>query len=115
MLSKDFQLKAILEKVYRDFQAVAVRMPKKDRFYFREKTERLMLDTLEDVYRYSYHPAARHETAVRMSLNVLIFRDFLRLAFDSNMGIPPGTYLQIGRDLLFVLKILKTLRNAAHF
>lgn len=87
-------------------------MPKKERFYFREKAERLMLDILEDVYRYSYHPPTRHETAVRMSLDVLIFRDFLRLAFDSDMGIPPGTYLQIGRDLLSALKILKTLRNA---
>ena len=87
-------------------------MPKKERFYFREKAERLMLQILEDTYRYSYHPSVRKETAVRLSVNVLVFREFFRLAFDSGMGIPPGTYLQIGRDLLSALKILKALRNA---
>jgi hypothetical protein len=110
--AKDFQLKAILEKAYRDFQAAAVRMPKKERFYFREKSERLMLEILEDTYRYSYDTNARVETATRLSINVLVFREFLRLAFDAEMGIPAGTYLSIGRDLLSALKILKALKAA---
>lgn len=87
--AKDFQLKGILEKAYRDFQAAAVRMPKKERYYFREKSERLMLAILEDVYRYSFDPPSRHDTSVRLSVNVLVFREFLRLAFDSGMGIAP--------------------------
>lgn len=87
-------------------------MPKKERFYFREKSERLMLDILEDVYRYAYDTQSRPETATRLSINVLVFREFLRLAFDAEMGIPAGTYLSIGRDLLSALKILKALKAA---
>ena len=87
--ARDFQLKTVLERAYRDFQGAAVRMPKKERFYFREKSERLMLDILEDAYRYAYDPRSRTETAAKLSVSVLVFREFLRLAFDSGMGIAP--------------------------
>ncbi|MDD5770415.1 MAG: hypothetical protein PHE25_05595 [Candidatus Gracilibacteria bacterium] len=52
---KNFLLQIKIEELYLLMSQLFIKLPKKERFYFRDKIERIFLDTLEILYKYKYN------------------------------------------------------------
>jgi hypothetical protein len=79
---KNFLLKQKTEDIYKKLSISIMRFPKKERFYIREKLERILLDILEDIYIFAYEPLMRKSKSKSIFQKILVFRDFFRLAYD---------------------------------
>ncbi len=61
--TKNFLLKDKLEELFCLLQEILLRLPKKERYFLREKIERNFLELLEKVYQYMYQRELREKLA----------------------------------------------------
>ena len=108
---KNFLLKQKLEVVYTKMIVSIMKFPKKERFYIRGKLEKSMLDVLQNVYIFAYEPHLRAQKIGEIMAGLLVFREFLRLAYGIGNYMKDTTYLDITEDLVESMKIVKTLKN----
>lgn len=108
---KNFLLKQKLESVYHKMLISIMKFPKKERFYIRGKLEKAMLDVLHDVYTFAYEPQLRAQKIGDIMSGLLVFREFLRLAYSIGNYMKDTAYFDITGDLVESMKIAKTLKN----
>ncbi len=70
-----------------------------------------MLDILDDVYVFAYEPHLRAQKIGKIMSGLLIFREFLRLAYSIGNYMKDTSYFDITGDLVESMKIAKTLKN----
>lgn len=107
----DFLLKNKVEEVYVLLSTWLMKMPRKERYYFRDKIERLYMDLLEDIYKYMYNIWSRKEVMENVFNKVLVIREFSRLLYTMWIKNSESSFLDLGERWLEILKISKTIIN----
>ena len=77
----NFLLKDKLEDIYVLVIDLLIRLPKKERFFFREKIERIFLNLFEDTYSYMYNLWNRKEELEKIFRNCMLLREYFRLLY----------------------------------
>jgi len=105
---KRFLLKERFEELFGIVNAFLMKVPKKERYFLREKIETKML---ENIYQYMYDPSSRSVLSEKLFSDLLILREFLR--FTKRMGYlqKDTIYLDVTDRCLELLKIVKAIRE----
>lgn len=72
-----------------------MRLPRKERQYFRSKIESLFMDTLEDVYMYMYNLGDRQNYIENIYKRTLVMREFTRFLYKGTHLMKDIFYLDI--------------------
>ena len=104
---KNFLLKDKLEGIYLIMLDLLLKLPKKERYFFREKIERLFLDLFEQVYSYMYNLWDRGLLIKEIFNKVLILREFTRFLYKLWKIKNDNIYLDLWDRWIEVLKICK--------
>ncbi len=107
----EFLLKNKVEEVYTLLSTWLMKMPRKERYYFRDKIERLYMDLLEDIYKYMYNIWNRKEVMENVFNKVLVIREFSRLLYTMWIKNSESSFLDLWERWLEILKIAKTIIN----
>lgn len=109
--TENFLLKDKIEDIHILLSQWLMKLPRKERYYFRDKIEILLMDILEHVYMYMYNLWERQIHIEEIYSKVLVAREFTRFLYKSSKIMKDGFYLDVGERWIEVLKIVKTLRN----
>lgn len=109
--TRNFLLKDKLEDIFILLQGLLLRLPKKERYFIREKIERNFLDLLEKVYRYMYDKQAREILASELMYDVMVVREFTRFLYMTGKITNDNVYLDLSGRWVEVLKIVKALHK----
>lgn len=104
---KNFLLKDKLENIYILLNDLLLKLPKKQRYFFREKIERLFLDLFEEVYKYMYHLWDRKAIIKDIFNKTLILREYTKFLHKQWKIKNDNIYLDLWDRWLEVLKICK--------
>ena len=107
----DFLLKNKIEEIYVLLSSWLIKLPRKERYYFRDKIERLYMDLLEDIYKYMYNIWSRKDSMQNVFDKVLVIREFSRLLYTMWIKNSDLSFLDLWERWLEVLKISKTIIN----
>ena len=107
----DFLLKNKIEEIYVLLSSWLIKLPRKERYYFRDKIERLYMDLLEDIYKYMYNIWNRKDSMQNVFDKVLVIREFSRLLYTMWIKNSDLAFLDLWERWLEVLKISKTIIN----
>ena len=107
----DFLLKNKIEEIYVLLSSWLIKLPRKERYYFRDKIERLYMDLLEDIYKYMYNIWSRKDSMQNVFDKVLVIREFSRLLYTMWIKNSDLAFLDLWERWLEVLKISKTIIN----
>lgn len=107
----NFLLKDKLEDIYVLFIELIMKLPKKDRYFLREKIERLFLNLFEDVYSYMYNLGDRKEELQNIFKNSMLLREYFRLLYKIWKIKNENVYLDIWDRWIEVLKICKWIKS----
>lgn len=107
----DFLLKNKIEDIYVLLSSWLIKLPRKERYYFRDKIERLYMDLLEDIYKYMYNIWNRKDSMQNVFDKVLVIREFSRLLYTMWIKNSDLAFLDLWERWLEVLKISKTIIN----
>lgn len=108
---KNFLLQNKIEDLYILLSELLIRLPKKERFYFRQKIENLMLDILESVYSYKYNFTERKSLIVKIKNKAILVREFVRMLYNSRRISNDNVYIDLSDRWLEILKICKWIEN----
>lgn len=109
--TENFLLKEKLEDIHILLSQWLMKLPRKERQYFREKIEQLFMECLEHTYMYMYNLWERKKHIEYMYEKILVMREFTRFLYRSSLMMKDTFYLDIWERRIEVLKIIKTLRN----
>lgn len=109
--TRNFLLKDKLEDIFILLQGLLLRLPRKERYFIREKIERNFLDLLEKVYRYMYDKQAREILASELMYDVMVVREFTRFLYMTGNIKNDNVYLDLSGRWVEVLKIVKALHK----
>lgn len=87
-----------------------MKIPKKERYFLREKVEHSMIEILDSVYRYMYSISERHILADSIFSEILVLREFIRLVRHMGYLKKDSVYLDVSERCVEILKITKTLK-----
>jgi len=104
---KNFLLKDKLEDIYVIYLDLLLKLPKKERYFLREKIERLFLNLFEQVYVYMYNLWERIVVIQKIFDKVLILREFNRLLYKMWKIKNDNIYLDLWEKWIEILKICK--------
>ena len=104
-------LKNKIEEIYVLLSSRLIKLPRKERYYFRDKIERLYMDLLEDIYKYMYNIWSRKDSMQNVFDKVLVIREFSRLLYTMWIKNSDLVFLDLWERWLEVLKISKTIIN----
>lgn len=108
---KDFLLKQKTEQLYHIMILHTMKLPKKERFYIREKIERHLLGMLEHIYTLMYQKSERKALAELLFSETMILREFLRLLHEFGKNMGECVYMDLSNRIVEILKILKRLKG----
>jgi len=108
---KNFLLKEKLEDIYMISSGLLMRLPKKERYYFREKFERLFMDLLEYVYKYMYNLEDRKVIIEKIFSVSIILREYFRFFYKIWVIKNDNVFIDLWDRWLEILKICKGIRN----
>lgn len=108
---KNFLLQNKIEDLYIILSKLLIKLPKKERFYFRDKLEKIFLDTLELVYRYKYNLWDRSSLIELIFSNSIILREYCRMLYNLSIINNDNIYLDIWEKWVEILKICKWIKN----
>ena len=108
---KDFLLKQKTEQLYRLMILHTMKLPKKERFYIREKIERHLLGMLEHIYAFMYQKTERKALVELLFSEAMILREFLRLLHEIGHSLGESIYMDLSNRIVEILKILKRLKG----
>gem|GEM_PF-2532627 len=74
-------MKDRLEEVYILLSQQMIKMPKKERYYFRDKIEKLFMELLQFVYEFMYNLENRKLLIKQIFNKVMILREFTRFLY----------------------------------
>lgn len=110
-IEKNFLLKDKLEEIYLLLSHRLIKMPRKERYYFREKIEKIYMDMLENVYKYMYNLEDRKELIKNIQDKVFVLREFTRFLYKIGRIRNDNYYLDLGERWIEIMKICKGVRN----
>jgi len=108
---KNFLLKDKIEDIYIIVVDLLLKLPKKERYFFREKIERLFLDLFEQVYNYMYNIWDRKNLIESIFNKSIILREFFRLLYKIWKIKNDNIYLNLWDKWIEVLKICKWIKE----
>jgi hypothetical protein len=108
---KNFLLKDKAEDIYIQFVSFVLTFSKKERYFFREKLERLFLDLFEYIYKYMYNLWDRKELIEIIFNKVMILREFYRLLYKIWKVKNHNIYLELWGKWIELLKICKWIKS----
>ena len=108
---KNFLLQIKMEELYSLSLEFLIRLPKKQRYYFREKIEKIFIETLEFIYKYKYNLWDRKEIIEKIFSNSIILREFFRLLYNLRIILNDNIYIDIWDRFLEILKICKSIKQ----
>lgn len=108
---KNFLLKDKLEDIYIIISSLLMKLPKKERYYFREKVEKIFMNLFEDVYKYMYNLWDRSILIENIFSKTLILREFFRLLYKIWIIKNDNVFIDLGERWLEILKICKWIKN----
>lgn len=108
---KNFLLKEKLENIYLISSDLLMRLPKKERYYFREKFERLFMDLFEYVYKYMYNLEDRKIIIENIFSASIILREYFRFFYKIWIIKNDNVFIDLGDKWIEVLKICKWIKN----
>jgi hypothetical protein len=106
---QNFLLKDRLEDLFLILQELLLRLPKKERYFLREKIERNFLNLLEKVYQYMYQKDQRARLSREFMWDVLVLREFTRFLYMTGRIKNENVYLDLGERWIEICKIVKWL------
>lgn len=107
----NFLLEQKLQDVYILSLDLLLRLPKKQRYFFREKIERLFFDTFELVFKYKYNLWERNIFITEIFNNTLLLKEFFRMFYNTWKIKWDIFYLDIWDKFIEILKICKSVKN----
>ena len=107
----NFLLKDKCEELFQLLQEILLRLPKKERYFIREKIERNFLELLETVYRYMYEKHKRPILAWELMSQTLVLREYTRFLSQSGRLKSDAVYLYLWERFTEILKIIKDLQR----
>lgn len=103
----NFLLKDKLEDIYMILLELLLKLPKKERYFFREKIEKQFLDLFEQVYIYMYNLWDR-KIIIKNIFNItMILREFTRFLYKLWKIKNDNVYLDLWDKWIEILKICK--------
>lgn len=107
----NFLLEQKLQDLYILSSSLLLRLQKKERYFFREKIERLFLDTFELVFTYKYNLWDRNYLISNIFNNILLLKDFFKILYNIWKIKWDIFYLDIWDRFIEILKICKWIKN----
>ncbi len=107
----NFLLEQKLQDLYILSLSLLLRLQKKERYFFREKIERLFLDTFELVFTYKYNLWDRNYIISKIFNNILLLKDFFKILYNIWKIKWDIFYLDIWDRFIEILKICKWIKN----
>lgn len=107
----NFLLEQKLQDLYILSLDLLLRLPKKQRYFFREKIERLFFDTFEIVFKYKYNLWERNIFITEIFNNTLLLKEFFRMFYNTWKIKWDIFYLDIWEKFVEILKICKSIKN----
>jgi len=107
----NFLLEQKLQKLYILSLDLLLRLPKKERYFFREKIERLFLDTFEIVFKYKYNLWERTIFITEIFNNTLLLKEFFRMFYNIWKIKWDIFFLDIWDKFIEILKICKSIKS----
>lgn len=107
----NFLLEQKLQDLYILSLDLLLRLPKKQRYFFREKIERLFFDTFEIVFKYKYNLWERNIFITEIFNNTLLLKEFFRMFYNIWKIKWDIFYLDIWERFVEILKICKSVKN----
>lgn len=108
---KNFLLKDKLEELFHLLQEILLRLPKKERYFLREKIERNFLELLEKVYQYMYQKELREQLSQKFMWEILVLREFTRFLNMTGKIRNENIYLDLWERWIEICKIVKGLQK----
>lgn len=108
---KNFLLKDKLEDIYVIVIDLLLKLPKKQRYFFREKLERLFFEIFENVYKYMYNIWNRKELIEKIFSNCMVLREFFRFLYKIWKIKNDNVYLDLWDKWVEILKICKSIKE----
>jgi hypothetical protein len=109
--TKRFLLKERVEELFILTNSFLMKIPKKERYFLREKVERSMIGILDSVYRYMYAIFERYALTDSIFSEMLVLREFIRLVRHMGYLEKDSVYLDVSERCVEILKITKTLKT----
>ena len=107
----NFLLEQKLQDLYILSLSLLLRLQKKERYFFREKIERLFPDTFELVFSYKYNLWDRNYLINNIFNNILLLKDFFKILYNIWKIKWDIFYLDIWDRFIEILKICKWIKN----
>jgi len=104
---KNFLLKDKLEDIYIILLSLLMKIPKKERYFLREKIEKLFLDLFEYIYKYMYNLEDRKNLVKIIFWKIMVLREFVRFLYKLWKIKNDNIFLDLWNRFLEVLKICK--------
>lgn len=105
--TKNFLLKDKIEDIYMIMIDLLLKLPRKERYFFREKIEKLFLDLFEQVYIFMYNLWDRKIIIKDIFNRVMVLREFTRFLYKLWKIKNDNVYLDLWDKWIEVLKICK--------
>lgn len=112
-VKKDFLLKKKVEWIYKDFLFHIVKACKKERFFIREKVEKVFLNILEKIYDFMYNLDERDITIRYIFNKLLILKEFFVFIHFEVELLKETVYIDLSERLVEVLKITKRIKSSS--
>lgn len=109
--TKRFLLKERMEELFLIVQSFLMKVPRKERYFLREKIERSCIEILAKIYAYMYDLSDRKRLAEEIFTEMLVLREFLRLTRTAGYLRKDSLYLDVSERCIEILKITKALKG----
>lgn len=108
---KNFLLKEKLENIYIISSNLLMKLPKKQRYYFREKFERIFMDLFEYIYKYMYNLEDRKMAIEKIFSSSIILREYSRFFYKIWIIKNDNVYMDLWDKWIEILKICKWIKS----
>jgi len=108
---KSFLLKDKIEDIYIIISGLLMKLPKKERYYFREKVEKVFMDLFEDIYKYMYNLSNRSLLIENIFSKSIILREYFRFLYKMWIIKNDNIFIDLWDRWIEILKICKGIRN----
>lgn len=108
----NFLLKDKIENIYLVLSQRMIKLPRKERYFIREKIERIYMDLFEYVYKYMYNLWERKILIEHIFWMVIVLREYTRFLYNFWKITNDTVYLDLWQRRVEVLKICKSIKNS---
>lgn len=108
---KNFLLKDKAEDIYIIISSLLMKLPKKERYYFREKVEKIFMNLFEDIYKYMFNLWDRSILIENIFSASIILREYFRFLYKIWIIKNDNIFIDLWDRWVEILKICKWIKN----